>query len=256
MRVKPALTKKDEADINVGIDEDIAFFALSFVREPGDLDIFHKACRTAAGSRGHRKNRGSAGHLQFDEIIVASDGLMIARGDLGIECPFEDLPQIQSKATNSCIQHTKPVIVATHMLESMIDSPIPTRAEVTDVTNAIREQADCIMLSGETTVGKYPVECVQTMNRIARRTETEHTEILRQDIILRQPKSRCCARRPIWLPKWMLPSGLHPPQLLSAEVVLPASRRADLRVHRQRAAVPPFTAPARHRTVLHALTKT
>ena len=192
VRVKlPALTKKDEADINVGIDEDIAFFALSFVREPGDLDIFHKYLQDrGSDAKVIAKIEDQQAISNLDEIIVASDGLMIARGDLGIECPFEDLPQIQSKATNSCIQHTKPVIVATHMLESMIDSPIPTRAEVTDVTNAIREQADCIMLSGETTVGKYPVECVQTMNRIARRTETEHTEILRQDIILRQPKSK------------------------------------------------------------------
>ncbi|MGB0416778.1 MAG: pyruvate kinase [Coraliomargarita sp.] len=187
----PALTKKDEADVNVGIEEGIAFFALSFVREPGDLDLFHKYLRDrGSDAKVIAKIEDQQAISNLDEIVIASDGLMIARGDLGIECPFEDLPQIQSKAITSCIQHTKPVIVATHMLESMIESPIPTRAEVTDVTNAIREQADCIMLSGETTVGKYPVECVQTMNRIARRTEEENTEVLRRDIALRQPKSK------------------------------------------------------------------
>ena len=115
---------------------------------------------------------------------------MVARGDLGIECPFEDLPIIQTRAINSCIQGTKPVIVATHMLESMIDSPIPTRAEVTDIANAIREQADCVMLSGETTVGKYPIECVDTVNRIAARIEVEQTDTLRKDLILNLPKSK------------------------------------------------------------------
>ena len=132
----------------------------------------------------------------LDAIIKVSDGLMVARGDLGIECPFEeDLPVIQARAVNSCIQETKPVIVATHMLESMIESPIPTRAEVTDIANAIREQADCVMLSGETTIGKYPVECVETIQRIAARIEEEQQQILRKDLILRIPRSKCCVRQ-------------------------------------------------------------
>jgi pyruvate kinase len=187
----PALTEKDQGDVDVGIEENIEFFALSFVREAGDLDIFHR----------YLSDRGSSAKIiakiedqqaiaNLDEIIKASDGLMIARGDLGIECPFEDLPLIQTRAINACIQGTKPVIVATHMLESMIDSPIPTRAEVTDIANAIREQADCVMLSGETTVGKYPVECVETINRIADRMEMEEKELLRHDLVLRLPKSK------------------------------------------------------------------
>ena len=187
----PALTKKDQGDIDVGVAEGIEFFALSFVREPKDLEEFH------AYLEGHGSDAKIIAKIEdqqaitnLDAIIKASDGLMVARGDLGIECPFEDLPIIQTRAINSCIQGTKPVIVATHMLESMIESPIPTRAEVTDIANAIREQADCVMLSGETTVGKYPVECVETIQRIAKRIEEEDKQVLRKDLILRLSRSK------------------------------------------------------------------
>jgi len=189
----PSLTKKDQADIDVGIEEGIEFFALSFVRELKDLVNFENYLK-ANGSEAKiiAKIEDQQAISNLVEIIKASGGLMVARGDLGIECPFEDLPAIQSKAINTCIRETKPVIVATHMLESMIDSPVPTRAEVTDIANAIREQADCIMLSGETTVGKYPVECVRVMKRIAERMEAVEAETypaLRKDLELRQPRS-------------------------------------------------------------------
>jgi pyruvate kinase len=187
----PALTKKDQGDVDVGIAEGIEFFALSFVREPKDLEEFH------AYLEGHGSDAKIIAKIEdqqaitnLDAIIKASDGLMVARGDLGIECPFEDLPIIQTRAINSCIQGTKPVIVATHMLESMIESPIPTRAEVTDIANAIREQADCVMLSGETTVGKYPIECVETIQRIAKRIEEEDKQVLRKDLILNLSRSK------------------------------------------------------------------
>ncbi|MFP4070085.1 MAG: pyruvate kinase [Verrucomicrobiota bacterium] len=189
----PSLTKKDQADIDVGISEGIDFFALSFVREPKDLLHFNEyLAKHGSKAKIIAKIEDQQAISNLQEIIKASGGLMIARGDLGIECPFEDLPAIQTRAINMCIRETKPVIVATHMLESMIDSPIPTRAEVTDIANAIREQADCIMLSGETTVGKYPVECVQVMNRIAHRQEALELETLpalRRDIELSQPRS-------------------------------------------------------------------
>ncbi len=186
----PALTEKDQADVVVGIEEEIDFFALSFVREPEDLYIFHEFLEErGCNAKIIAKIEDQQAISNLEGIIKASDGLMVARGDLGIECPFEDLPLIQSRAVRMCIQNTKPVIVATHMLESMIESPIPTRAEVTDIANAIREQADCVMLSGETTIGKYPIECVEAINRIAHRTEREQKEVLRQDLELRLPRS-------------------------------------------------------------------
>lgn len=190
----PALTEKDKGDVDVGIEEGIDFFALSFVREPADLDMFHKYLKDRDSSaKIIAKIEDQQAIANLEEIIIASDGLMIARGDLGIECPFEDLPLIQSRAIDLCIQNTKPVIVATHMLESMIESPIPTRAEVTDVANAIREQSDCVMLSGETTVGKYPLDCVETINRIADKMETKENDlgpVLRKDLVLQLPKSK------------------------------------------------------------------
>ncbi len=187
----PALTKKDQGDVDVGIKENIEFFALSFVREPKDLEEFHAYLEDhGSNAKIIAKIEDQQAISNLEGIVRASDGLMIARGDLGIECPFEDLPIIQTRAINSCIQGTKPVIVATHMLESMIESPIPTRAEVTDIANAIREQADCVMLSGETTVGKYPVECVETIQRIAKRIEENETQTLRKDLVLRLPRSK------------------------------------------------------------------
>jgi len=108
---------------------------------------------------------------QIEEMIGAADAIMIARGDLGIEIPMEELPIIQRRIVKSCLRLGKPVVVATHMLESMIENPVPTRAEITDIANAVFEQADAIMLSGETTMGRYPVECVKVFDRVARRIE-------------------------------------------------------------------------------------
>lgn len=168
----PALTEKDLADIKLGIELGVDFIAMSFVREAQDvlklrgiLD-FHRAPQKIVA-----KLEDQQGIRNLDGIIAAADAIMIARGDLGIELPFEELPPLQRKIVKTCIQRGRPVIVATHMLESMIDSPAPTRAEVTDVANAIFEQADAIMLSGETSVGSYPTQCIQIMDRIARRIE-------------------------------------------------------------------------------------
>jgi pyruvate kinase len=113
---------------------------------------------------------------------------MVARGDLGIEIPYETLPLVQRRAVRACQRMGKPAIVATHMLESMISNPLPTRAEITDIANAVFEQADCVMLSGETTVGKYPVQCVDVMNRIIRSIEAQAERRSNDALPLKTPK--------------------------------------------------------------------
>ncbi|MCS6242537.1 MAG: pyruvate kinase [Opitutus sp.] len=170
----PAFTEKDRLDTLVGIEEGIDFVALSFVREAQDIVHLRKFLADHnSKAKIIAKIEDQTAIANLDEIINETDALMVARGDLGIECPLEDLPVIQRRAVKSCFNAGKPVIIATHTLESMISSPVPTRAEITDVANAVYEKADCVMLSGETTVGKYPLECVQTLDRIARRIEQE-----------------------------------------------------------------------------------
>lgn len=168
----PALTAKDLADIDVGLDVGVDFIALSFVREAKDIQQLRKVvAKTAHKPLLVAKIEDQLAVSNFDEIMREADGIMVARGDLGIECPYEELPIIQRRIVKSCLNYGRPVIVATHMLESMIENPLPTRAEITDVANAVFEQADAIMLSGETTVGKYPLKCMEVFDRIARRIE-------------------------------------------------------------------------------------
>jgi pyruvate kinase len=170
----PAFTEKDRGDALVGIKAGIDLIALSFVRAASDVDQLRSFLRRNNSKvRIIAKLEDQSGIENLDGIVNASDGVMVARGDLGIECAFEELPVIQRRAVKSCLAQGKPVIIATHMLESMISQAVPTRAEITDVANAVYEQADCVMLSGETTIGKYPLECVQMLDRIARRIEAE-----------------------------------------------------------------------------------
>ncbi|HEX8254592.1 MAG TPA: pyruvate kinase, partial [Thermoanaerobaculia bacterium] len=168
----PPLTKKDLADVQVGVDVAVDFVALSFARQKSDVEELRRVLQTL-GSKAQvvAKIEDQSAVRDIDEMIDASDVIMVARGDLGIECPMEELPIIQRRIVKQCIRHNKPVIVATHMLESMIENPVPTRAEISDVANAVFEQADAIMLSGETTVGRYPVKCVEVFDRVARRIE-------------------------------------------------------------------------------------
>jgi pyruvate kinase len=168
----PALTAKDIEDVKLGLGLQVDFIALSFVREARDLMLL----RELFPAKGNRplviaKIEDQEAVQNAESIIREADAVMIARGDLGIEVPYEELPIIQRRIVKTCLHFGRPVIVATHMLESMIESPMPTRAEVTDVANAVFEQADAIMLSGETTVGKYPVKCIEVFDRIARRIE-------------------------------------------------------------------------------------
>ncbi|MDQ6624459.1 MAG: pyruvate kinase [Verrucomicrobiota bacterium] len=168
----PPLTSKDLDDVRVGAEVGVDFVALSFARQKSDVDELRQVMKTLGSTaRIVAKIEDQSAVAQIDEMIEASDVIMIARGDLGIECPMEELPIIQRKIVKQCLHFGKPVIVATHMLESMIENPVPTRAEITDVANAVFEQADAIMLSGETTVGKYPVRCVEVFDRVARRIE-------------------------------------------------------------------------------------
>jgi pyruvate kinase len=168
----PSITEKDRADIQLGIELNVDLVALSFVRERKDIEELRQILAEARSAiRIIAKIEDQQAVTNLLDLIDAADGIMVARGDLGIECPYEELPIIQRRAVKSCIRYGRPVIVATHMLESMIENPMPTRAEVTDVANAVFEQADAIMLSGETTVGRYPLECLEVLNRIAARIE-------------------------------------------------------------------------------------
>ena len=168
----PPLTEKDLADVAVGAEMQVDYVALSFCREPNDVEELRKVLRSHdSTARIVSKIEDQLAVKNINGIIQATDVVMVARGDLGIECPMEDLPIIQRKIVKRCLAKGVPVIVATHMLESMISNPVPTRAEITDVANAVFEQADAIMLSGETTVGKYPVKCVEVMNKVALRIE-------------------------------------------------------------------------------------
>lgn len=170
----PSFTEKDRADADVGLEEGIDFLALSFVREAADIELLRAyLAEKKSKVRIIAKIEDQSAIEHLSSIVAACDGLMVARGDLGIECPFEDLPVIQRRAVRACLAQGRPVIVATHMLESMISQPVPTRAEITDVANAVYELADCVMLSGETTIGRYPLECVQMLDVIARRIEIE-----------------------------------------------------------------------------------
>lgn len=187
VRVKlPGLTDKDILDIDAGIAIGVDFIAMSFCREADDvLKLKAILDYRKAPQKVVAKLEDQEGIRNLNEIVEAADAVMVARGDLGIECPYEELPIIQRRIVKTCVIHGKPVIVATHMLESMIENPSPTRAEITDVSNAVFEQADAIMLSGETSVGKYPAECIGIMDRIARRVErsggANYSELARMD---------------------------------------------------------------------------
>jgi pyruvate kinase len=190
----PPLTQKDLEDIALGVELKVDFVALSFARKKSDLQELRRVLKKA---RSHAqvvaKIEDQSAVRQIDQMIDEADVVMIARGDLGIECPMEELPIIQRKIVKRCLRIGKPVIVATHMLESMIENPVPTRAEVTDVANAVFEQADAIMLSGETSTGRYPVECVKVFDRVARRIERSGGAGYGKDALLEDARQKTCA---------------------------------------------------------------
>jgi len=168
----PPITKEDEEHIRFGVTHNVDFIAASFVRKAEHVETVREIIRDAGGTQ-HiiSKIESDAGLRNIDEIIAASDGIMVARGDLGVEIPTEEVPLAQKMLIRKCNLAGKPVITATQMLDSMIRNPRPTRAEVTDVSSAIFEGTDCVMLSGETAAGKYPIKAVQVMDKIACRIE-------------------------------------------------------------------------------------
>lgn len=189
----PAMSEKDKQDIEWGIKNDIDYIAASFVRRASDVSEIRDFASTLVQK--HRVPGSSVPLIiskiestealdNIDAIIDESDAIMVARGDLGVEIPVEDLTMVQKDLVTRCNLEGKPVIVATQMLESMQKNPRPTRAECTDVANAIYDGADCVMLSGESAKGKYPVPAVATMDRIVRRTETyERTHGIKKTVV-------------------------------------------------------------------------
>ncbi len=185
----PSITEKDYADILFGIQNEVDFIAASFVRKASDVEEIRTILKHNGGGRIRiiAKIENAEGIENLDKIIEAADGIMVARGDLGVEIPQEQVPLVQKKIIKKCNKIGKPVITATQMLDSMIRNPRPTRAEVADVANAIFDGTDALMLSGETAAGKYPVESVQRMAEIAVTMEQniDFEEVMKQNISLR-----------------------------------------------------------------------
>ena len=171
----PYISDKDREDILFGIEQDVDFIAASFVQKKEDILQLRKLLEKNGGEdiRIISKIENAQGVANIDDIIEVSDGIMVARGDMGVEIPYEEVPVIQKKIIKKVYRAGKQVITATQMLESMIKNPRPTRAETTDIANAVYDGTSAIMLSGETAAGAYPVEAVKTMVRIAERTEQD-----------------------------------------------------------------------------------
>ncbi|MDP9175823.1 MAG: pyruvate kinase [Planctomycetota bacterium] len=187
----PSLTKKDEQDIRGGVDAGIDFVAMSFVRRSDDVLVL-RALLDHLGSKARivAKIEDQSGLRNLHGIVKAADAVMVARGDLGIEIDYFTLPLVQTRIVELCLTEGKPVIIATHLLESMIGAPMPTRAEISDISTAVRERADAVMLSGETTTGMYPLECVEVMRNIIKSIEPTEKRGINEVIELKEPKSK------------------------------------------------------------------
>jgi len=187
----PSLTEKDERDVRAGVEAGIDFVALSFVRRSEDILLLRDFLDNL-GSRARiiAKIEDQSGVRNMHAIIKATDAVMVARGDLGIEIDYHTLPLVQTQIVDLCLKEGKPVIIATHLLESMISAPMPTRAEISDISTAVRERADAVMLSGETTTGMYPLECVDVMKNIVGSIEPTEKRPVNETIVLEHPKSK------------------------------------------------------------------
>ena len=174
----PSLTDKDKEDLLFGIENNVDFIAASFIRNKNDVNEIRKFLDLNGGYNIQiiSKIENQSGVDNIEEILDVSYGIMVARGDLGVEIPAEDVPLVQKMIIKKCNEVGKPVITATQMLDSMIRNPSPTRAETTDVSNAVLDGTDAVMLSGETASGKYPIESVDTMRRIILKTESTYNK--------------------------------------------------------------------------------
>jgi len=182
-----ALAGKDLADLEAALDAGIDWVALSFIQRPEDIAEAKKITRGRAAVMAKIEKPQAVTRL--NEILDLADALMVARGDLGVEMPLEKVPGVQKEMTRACRRAGKPVIVATQMLESMITSPVPTRAEVSDVATAIFDGADAVMLSAESAAGQYPIEAVATMNRIAEEVENEPMYLASLHVLHTEPEA-------------------------------------------------------------------
>ena len=170
----PSLTKKDLEDLEFALKMDVAWIGLSFVRSAKDIVALKKIITKAkSNAKVIAKIEKPEAIKEIDEIIEATDAIMVARGDLGVEIPFQEVPLAQKMIVKKSMKASKPVIIATQMMESMIDNITPTRAEVNDVANAVLDGADAVMLSGETSVGKHPIAVIEAMDKIIRDVETD-----------------------------------------------------------------------------------
>lgn len=186
----PAITEKDIADIEFITAYELDWIALSFVRKPADIiDLKKRLKAKGVKTKVIAKIEMPEAIRNLRDIIVESDAVMVARGDLGVELPVEDVPMVQKEVIRKALHRAKPVIVATQMLESMMERTKPNRSEITDIANAVLEGADAVMLSGETATGKYPVLAVETMTRIIAKVESHSYDYNKDDLLMPQPHS-------------------------------------------------------------------
>jgi pyruvate kinase len=224
------ITEKDRKDLEFGLELGVDWVALSFVQRPGDIAEAKELVAGRAGVLAKLEKPSAIDYL--DEIVEMTDAVMVARGDLGVELPPEDVPAIQKQILYSCRHHGKPVVVATQMLESMIYAPTPTRAEVSDVATAIYDGADAVMLSAETAVGEYPIETVSMMDRIINRVEVDPLYRKISDAERREPENTAADA--------ITAAARQSAQTLSAAAIVTfsSSGSTTLRAARERPTVP------------------
>lgn len=188
---QPCLTEKDLVDLDFCLEHNLDWIGLSFVRSARDIiELKHIISSQNKASRVVAKIEKPEAINELNDIIKITDAVMVARGDLGVEIPMQDVPLLQKKIVQKCLKNAKPVIIATQMMESMIENIAPTRAEVTDVANAVMDGADAVMLSGETSVGAHPVEVIKAMGKIIDKVEEDYDQLYEQERVPEKNQER------------------------------------------------------------------